>query len=182
MAAAIPLVLTGVSTAVGMAGAMSAGQGQKAAADYSASIKQQQATAAIAESNENARRQNIAAQKQLGGMRAGIGASGIQLEGGSAMDVLGESAQNAALDNLTIKHQGEMKAWALRAGANLDMMKGEQAETAGNFAAAGYLLKGISGVAGGMGGGGGGGGDAMSGAEGGEAMAGEGGGAAAAIA
>lgn len=142
--------------AVGMAGAQSQAAGAQAAANYNASVKNQQANAAIAQSVEDERRMRINARSQLGGIRAGIGASGITSEG-SALEVLQNSASNAELDALTIRHQGEMKAWAYRAGANLDLFQGEQARQKGNFESAGYLLKGLGAGASGMGGGGGGG-------------------------
>ncbi len=155
--AAAPLIMAGVSTAVGMAGSANQAAGAQAAAGYNAAVKEQQATAAVAQSAEDERRLRISSRSQLGGIRNAIGASGIQTEG-SALEVLQSSASNAELDALTVRHQGQMKAWAYRAGANLDLFQGEQAKTQGDFAATGYLLKGLSSAAGSFGGGGGGGG------------------------
>lgn len=146
MAAAAGLI--GLSTVVGMAGAQQQAAAQQAAANYNASIKNQQATAAIAQSQEDERRQRIQGRLALGGIRSGVAASGIQMEG-SALDVLESSASNAELDALTIRHQGQMKAWAYKAGANLDLMSGQQAEEAGKYAAASTLLRGAAGIAGG---------------------------------
>ncbi len=148
---AVP-ALIGASTLVGMAGANSQAAGQQAAANYKAAVGRQQATMDLAQAAEDERRGRIAGKASLGAIRSGVAASGVQLEG-SALEVLESSASNAELDALTIRHQGQMKAWAHMAGAELDMLEGRNAREAGNFASAGYLLKGAGAAASMMGGG-----------------------------
>lgn len=155
MAAAAPMVLSGASTAVGMAGAISQGNSAQAAANYNANVQQQQATAAVAQAAEDERRLRVQTKKQIGGIRANIGASGITTEG-SALDVLESSASNGELDALTVRHQGQMKAWGLQSSANMSLLEGQNAKRESEFASASYLLKGISSAAGSMGGGKGG--------------------------
>jgi hypothetical protein len=82
------------------------------AAEYNAEVLRQQAVYARQQSAEQERRYNVQAQAQLGEIRARYGASGVTLEG-SVMDVLQMSASNAALNALTIRHEGEVKAIAL---------------------------------------------------------------------
>lgn len=148
--------LMGVSTGVGMAGSLREGQSAQAAANYNAAVQEQQAQITEAQAAEEERRQRAMARKVIGQGRANVGASGIQMEG-SPLDVLEESAANAELDSLTIRNQGQLKAWAYRAGANMERFKGESAMDAANFKATAYLLKGISSGVASSGGGGGGG-------------------------
>lgn len=144
--------LAATSAFVGMAGAQNQAAGSAAAAAYNATVKGYQAEAAVRQSQEDERRLRVEGKHALGAIRAGVAASGVQMDG-SALDVLEMSASNAELDALTVRHQGQMKAWALKAGASLDLLEGQNALTAGNFAAAGYLLKGGTAAASSMGGG-----------------------------
>ncbi len=147
--AAAPLIMMGASTVLGMQGAQQEAAGKEAAAKYNAAMKQKQADSVIAQSQEDERRLRIEGTKAIGGIRATVGASGVQMEG-SALDVLESSAANAELDALTVRHQGQMKAWAYKSGANLDLYQGAQSKAAGEIGAASALLGGGSKMAGAM--------------------------------
>lgn len=112
---ALPLLAL-AATAVAAAGAVAGGISQmnqaSAAADY-----EKKAAA------ENARRQSIDAQKQLGRARANYGASGVTMEG-SPLDVLEESAQTAELDRLTILQGGKMRADQYKTQGQNALVKG----------------------------------------------------------
>ncbi len=142
-----PLIGAGASTILGMAGAQSEAAGKEAAFKYNAAMKERQATATIAQAQEDERRQRVEGTQAIGSIRAAVGASGVQLEG-SALDVLESSAANAERDSLTVRHQGQMKAWALKSGASLDLYQGNQAVEAGKWASAGALLNGGTKIAG----------------------------------
>lgn len=144
--AAVPAVLGVGSALMGASGANEQAAGMAASSEYNARIKGQQADAAILQSAEDERRFRVQTKQMLGGIRTAVASSGVQMEG-SAMDVLESSASNAELDALTIKHQGKMKAWALKAGAQADMMAASNARTAGNYASATSLLKGAGALA-----------------------------------
>lgn len=100
------------------------------------------------QATEEARRQRVQSQKQLGSMKASYGASGVVSSEGSALDVLQESAANAELDNLMIKHQGEMRARSTELEGRFAGMRGDSARSRGYMGAAGALLFGGANLAG----------------------------------
>ncbi len=96
------------------------------------------------QAQDDARRQQIRADKQLGDIRSSYGASGVVSSQGSALDVLQESAAAAELDNLMIKHQGEMRAYGFEQEAQAAQMRGRAAKTRGYMGAGGGILSGAS--------------------------------------
>ena len=84
---------------------------QAQASAYNAALAQQNAALTYQQAAEAERRYRVQARKDLGEIRARYGASGVTLDG-SAMDVLMESARNAELNALTIRHEGDVKALA----------------------------------------------------------------------
>lgn len=128
-----------VGSMVGGIGAAKAGMASSEADYQNAATNQYNAGLAIAQSNEEARRQGVMAYKQIGQMKANYGASGITTEG-SAMDVIQNSAANAQLDADTIRAGGAQKAWAYNRGASMDLLKGGAAQEAGGIGFASGLL------------------------------------------
>lgn len=116
----------GAGTALSVVGAIQQGQSEKYAADYNASLAEDEANQTLVKAAEDERRLRIAQRKQLGDMRASYGASGVQLEG-SALDVVQESAASAELDALTVRHQGTARATQLRNEARMSRYQGETA-------------------------------------------------------
>lgn len=53
----------------------------------------------------------------LGSQRLGLAAQGIALDSGSAQDIQVQTAENNALDVLTIKNNAAMEAWGIKTGA-----------------------------------------------------------------
>lgn len=137
--------IAAVSTIGGAIGSAEKAKGEAAAAEYNQSIQNRQAKASIAQAAETERRVRVGGEKALGGIRAAVGASGINMEG-SALDVLEESATNVEMDALTARHEGAMKAWAYREGAALEGMKADNARTAGNWGVASSILGGASSI------------------------------------
>jgi hypothetical protein len=78
------------------------------------------------------KRQRQMSYKQLSAMKAGYGASGVVSNEGSPMDVLEESAANAELDALLIRHRGEVEAWSAESSASIALYEGRIARTAGH--------------------------------------------------
>jgi hypothetical protein len=142
-AAALPIV----GGFVGAAGAKESAQAQANAQNYNAAIANQNAAFTEQETTEEVRRQGVLATQTIGQERASYGASGVSSTTGSALDVLQQSAKNAALDALTIQHSGDMKAWAYRSGAQLDKMGADQSLIAGDYGAVSAGLGGASGAA-----------------------------------
>jgi hypothetical protein len=106
---------------------------------YNAEIDRQNAQLAIMQSREDERKQRVYGRKALGDIRSGYAASGITMEG-SAMDILEESAANAELDALSIRHGGYAKATAYRSQAQMAEYQGAEAMRAGRTKAAATIL------------------------------------------
>ena len=147
MAAGAAIGMMAVGGMVGAAGAQSAANAKANADLYNAQIATTNATFNDQATTEEVRRQQVYATQAIGQQRANYGASGVSSASGSALDVLQASAKTAALDALTIQHNGDMKSWALRSGATLDQMGASAAQTAGTYGAASALLGAGSGIA-----------------------------------
>lgn len=103
------LVLAGASTAMSVSGQIAAGKAQQAQANYNA---------AVAERDAVAQRQAAAAQEQiiraraarmLSKQRALYAKAGVTMEG-TPLAVLADQAQQAELDALTARYEGEIGA------------------------------------------------------------------------
>lgn len=143
--------------ALGAVSAIRSGNAEYQAQQYNAQMAEQNAALAESQAAEEERRQRVLAKKQLGDIRASYGASGITQEG-SPTEILEESAANAELDALMIRHGGQVRASQYRNQAALSRFMGKEARIGGYLSAAGSLFRGAGGVAGMTGGGGGGGG------------------------
>lgn len=135
--------------AAGTAMSMQASQQQsaagQAAAGYNAQINMQNAQIARQEAAADEAKLRVSAKKSLGAARANYGASGVQIDA-SALDVLEESASNAEMDALTVRHKGALKAWSFEANAGLNLLEGNNAKTAGNIGSASALISGAGSV------------------------------------
>lgn len=138
-------------------------QGQNQAASADAQAKQAQANAAAATYNANLADQNAAITREqkdaaveaqqrqtarsLGSIIAAYGASGVQSDNGSPLDVLADSARVAELDKLTTQYNYELKARDYENQAALDRMNAANglaasttyASAAGNYSTSGAL-------------------------------------------
>ncbi len=123
MAQAVMGAMAGGQAITGLINASNENALKKEASAFNAEISNHQATLALQESAEDERRYRIQARQQIGDMRASYGASGVTTEG-SVMDSLSQAAENATLDALTIRHQGDVKAWGYRNNAKSDAFEG----------------------------------------------------------
>lgn len=140
----LPAVLTLAGTVVQANGATAVAGAQSRAANYNAQIAQQnsviagqQGVAAV----EALRRDQARA---LGRMKALYGASGVDPETGSPMEVLADSARSAELDVLTTQYNYDLKAAGYQDQANLDRMNAVNARAAGAINATSAVLRGAS--------------------------------------
>ncbi|MBB0023626.1 hypothetical protein [Ralstonia pickettii] len=157
--AALPvaaLAVAAVGSAVSAYGAIAQGNAAKAAANYQAQVAQNNATIAGMNANaeiEKGNQQLQASQEQAaqhqGMIRAVMGASGIQLDSGSALRNQEGMAQVDQLNQATITSNAARAAWNYRnQGANyaaqsqLDSMQGANAATAGYMSGFSSLLSG----------------------------------------
>lgn len=135
-AAAIAAVVGGIVSAVGAVN--QAGQ-EAEAHEFNAQGAEAAAAQNDAIGKEAERRTRINAAKQLGQMRAAYGASGVTLEG-TPLDVLQESASNAEMDSLNVRHQHALKSWALRRDAYSERVAAGNVRSAGTLRAVSSLL------------------------------------------
>lgn len=153
--------LAGAGLGLNVYGAYQSGQNQAAAANAQASATAANAAAALYNANiadqnaQIAKEQGAAAvdaqqrdaARTIGKMIASYGASGVEGDVGSPMDVLADSARTAELDKLTLQYNYELKARDYTNQATLDRMNAANglaaattyASSAGNYSTAGTL-------------------------------------------
>lgn len=128
-----------VGTVMGALGNGIQGESQKNISDYDAKVAEQNAQITRQQAKEEARRAMIVARKMIGDNRAAYAANGVSLSG-SALDVLGESAANAKLDELTILQEGEARGRMYEADARMARTVGNAARLGGYLGASGKLV------------------------------------------
>lgn len=144
VAAAVPLVLSAVGTAVTVVSAIQQGKAAKRAADYNAQVAQQNAMLAREQAQANARIADRRNRLRLGAIRAAQGASGGAAGEGSVLDVLGDVATQGELEKQQILYSGEVQARGYSNEATLSRMKGKSASAAAKLKAGSALLSGAS--------------------------------------
>jgi hypothetical protein len=155
MAAAAPIVLGGMALGNAVTGVINSGDANQIKQDASNAATKwdlQNSALALSQAKEDERRLRVQNQMQLGDMRAEYGASGVTTDG-SPLEVMKQSARNAELDALTVRHAGALKAWGYINQAKMDqfdasasdrMQGGQVAQSlfgAGTQIASTYALK-----------------------------------------
>jgi hypothetical protein len=157
MAAAIGII-GGVVSAIG---AIKQGQAQADAANYQAQVARNNEVIALQQANITRQDGAIKAQQQdqksaqtLGTQKAVLGASGVDVESGSAREVIASQNELARLDALTVQSNAERKAWGYDVEAanqksqqTLYKMQASNAREAGYLNAFSSLLGGFGKVA-----------------------------------
>lgn len=110
-------------------------------------IARQNASAAIKEGEANAAASSQATKAKLGGILANQGASGVDINSGSSIDVRSSAAQNGELNAINIRADAARKAYGYQTeGVNagiqekMDKETAKNEEIAGGVNAAGTLL------------------------------------------
>jgi Flp pilus assembly protein TadB len=119
--------------------AIRSGQAAKQSANFNAQMADRNREISISQTAAMSIQQRRQADKQLGAMVAGYGASGVSLEG-SPLDVLEESVSQAELENQNIKYQGTLRQQGYQADASLDRASGRNAQQQGYMQGASGLL------------------------------------------
>lgn len=155
------LALSAVGTAVGVAGSMSSASAQAANANYQAQVARNNSIAAAQNAEyatragqEKATEASLKGAERLAAVTSGIAANGLDVNTGSAADVRATQRETNALETQQQVTAADLQSYGYRtqqtgftAQAALDAAEARQAGTAGEFAAAGGLLSGASGVA-----------------------------------
>lgn len=136
----VALIATAAAATVSAVGMISSGNAQARASNYNAEVEKQ---------NGEMARQSAAAQAQqverdnarkMGQITAAYGASGIDPNQGSPLDVMADVADEGELSKRLVLYQGEVDARAGLQRAQIDTMQGRAAQTAGYVNAGSTLL------------------------------------------
>ena len=120
------------------------GRFSKSTAEYNARVNQNQAQEVR---NQGVEAENIQRRKTAelqSKQRAQLGAAGVDLGSGSPLQLLTDTERLGEIDALRIRSNTESQAQALETGASLINAQGGYARTAGNNAAVGSVLTGVS--------------------------------------
>ena len=159
--AAGALAMGALSTGLSVVGGLKAAEATSSAARYQAQVADNNRKIADWQA-EDARKRGIVAEDkrnvltglQMGRQRAVLGSSGSDVNQGSNVDILGDTAASGTLDAITIRSNAEREAYTYQvAGANagaeagLQRMKADSAEGMKWVGAGANLLSGASSVA-----------------------------------
>lgn len=137
-------IISGMSLLGGVISAMGGiqtGNAQKKAAYYNAARDEQAAVLAIEAGKEDARLIRLQSERTRAQGLANMAAAGVNISEGSPLLADIQAAKYAEIDAAKAEYQGELKAWGLRADAQIERFQGDQAKTASRWGAAGSLLQ-----------------------------------------
>lgn len=116
------------------------GNAASEAASYRAAVANNYARFYEKQGDQQAQIHGLKVGQIIGSQKAAQGASGLDVNTGSAVDVRASAAQTGRLDELTILNNAANKALGLRAEAALETQKADNAITEGMFGAGTSLL------------------------------------------
>lgn len=145
-AAVIGLGLSAAGTAASVVGNVKAGNAAKNQGEFNAGIDEQNARNAISDATSNEQQQRLDDRRVIASNTAAIGASGIDVNSGSPLDVLAEQHRQGELNALNVRRQGALQAQADLNDAQAQRMAGANAQTASRYNAASSLLTGGVGI------------------------------------
>lgn len=105
------------------------GENKAIAYEYNAKVARQNAEIARQQGIAAMQAQQRDAARSIGSSMAAYGASGVQMDVGSPVDVLVDSARNAELDRLTVEYNYALKAVGYESDAKLDLLGAKSART-----------------------------------------------------
>lgn len=145
-------VIGAVTTAAGTAASAMAAQNQAKAAsntaNYNAVVSQNNAIATEQAGAFEAERANLAHRRAIASGVAAAGASGIDPNSGSPLEVVADMAGQAKLDEELGRWQTRQRAQGFSNQATLDVYTGRAARAAGTLNTAGSVLSGAGRAAG----------------------------------
>jgi len=150
-----------VGTAVTVVGQQQAARAQQKASDFNAAvarnnsiIAERQAKDAIARGEVEASLAQRQAKQLAARQRVAFAANGVVVDEGTALDIVGDTAELGKFDELRARNNAAREALGFRtqgmnfdAEAELSEFQGQQARTSANFATAGSIISGASTVA-----------------------------------
>ena len=137
-------VVAAAATSVSAYSAVAAGENAKETADYNAEMQRRAAHDAVVRGEIEASEKRQQAKRIIATQTAGFAANGVNINSGSPLDVLTETAGMGELDALRTLNNAQRHASGLTANADLVQAQGKQQQTAGYYNAAGTALSGLS--------------------------------------
>jgi hypothetical protein len=148
-------------TAMSAMGAAQQGAAAQNAANYQAQVAKNAQQVAQWSADDALRRGQVAEDarrsqtaQQIGTQRAAMASMGGDINSGSAVDIVGDTAAAGEFDALTLRNNAQREAYGFKvkasnagADAGLAVARGDAAEQAGMFGAGANLLAGASTVA-----------------------------------
>lgn len=144
----IMTIATVAAAGVSAVGSIMQGNAQARADNYNAEVEKQNADSARAAAAAQAQQTERDNARKMGQITAAYGASGIDPNQGSPLDVMADMADEGELSKRLVLYQGEVDARAAGQRATLDTMQGKSAQTAGYISAGSTLLSAGARVAG----------------------------------
>lgn len=126
-----PITMLIAGTAVGAVGSIVKGESEAVAYEYNASVARRNAQTSAEQGVAAVEAQQRNSVRRIGAAIAAYGASGVQVDSGSPMDVLADSARMAELDRLTTQYNYALKGAGYQSQAQLADMGAETARTSG---------------------------------------------------
>src|SRR3990167_9057786 len=117
---ALPLIMQVAGTAISAKGALDSSSATASAANFNASIEEQNALIAQEQGAAGVVSQRRLAAMRIGDITSGYGASGVRADTGSPLDILESSASAAKLDEQMVKYNADLKARGFLVNASLD--------------------------------------------------------------
>lgn len=158
--ATIAAVASIAGTAMSVMGQMQAGDAAAKSAEYNAAVARNNQIVADRQADDAVKRGQVAEDEQRrktaqikGAQRAALGASGVALDSGSPLDILGDTAAFGELDALTIRNNASREAYGYKvqgmnfaAEAGLADARGAAAKQSALIGAGATLLSGAGNV------------------------------------
>lgn len=146
-ATVVMAVATAASAALSAAGAIQQGEASRKAAGYQAALTGNEALATRQQAEADEQRQRKSALHQMAARRARTAKTGVLADEGSPLFINAGAGEQAEIEALDIRRDGERRANDLQAQAALRRFRGETDERRGYLRAGASLLDGVSRVA-----------------------------------
>lgn len=150
----VPLILSGLSTAAGAVGTGmqfaaqgAAGDAARKEAEHNARISEVAAKDAEARGEIEAAKSRMMGTRVVAEQRAAYGASGVDVDSGTPLDVAAETRANSELDALTAKVNAAREAWGYRNKAQGILREGAATASAAAQSQLGTFLAGAGDLA-----------------------------------
>lgn len=116
-------------------GQISAGNAANDLMGFNADVAEWQAQDALTRGRVNAKRMRQQTERTIGSQRAALAGQGVDVNKGSALDVVADAAYLGELDALTIRNNAAKEAWGYRTQAMGYRYQGKMAQREGQFGA-----------------------------------------------